>query len=544
MQNIILKICLMTLGVTGFILGFSYQLKAQDLPSEQIEVIRSFDARLMDAEKLRLSPVLPGPDTSRSRTYQYSLSSRPFAVSYREAEIRPIAMRTESLPDGYNGFLRAGYGFPNFPLFEAGYYLTENDNLSMGITARHYSANKKDIPDQRFRDTHLGVFGQFVLNPRLTVAADISYDINDYYYYAVNFLPDTAIDENILKRYNHFKAEASLFNSETTSSHIDYFTKFKIKHLTDNRASRENNIELNFGGKKWIQETHPLSIELILDFTSLKDTLSRNLNNFSIRPDFTYIGDQFSIKGGINISSSSNEFYFFPILHADYKLAGQTVVLYAGIDGDLYKNNYTNLSSYNPFINHRLDSLGNSSRTKIYGGLKGLYQTFSYSAEFRYQSIDRMAFYLPNNELRYLFDPIFDETKVYNIEATISRKMNENIHLQSQVTLNFFDPDNLEEAWHIPTLVWNFGGLYTSLDRKLQIKGNLFVESGVSYLDEEGETADLKGMIDLNLGADYFFTENIAAFANVQNIFNNKRQRWLNYPSFGINAQAGVFVRF
>ncbi len=544
MQNIAFQTGIFISALILSLFGFSNDANAQDLPSEQIEVIRSFDARLMDAEKLRLHPVQPGPDTSRARTYQYSLTSRPFEVTYREAEIRPIAMRTESLPDGYNGFLRAGYGFPNFPLFEAGYYITESNNLSMGITARHHQARKKDIEHQRFRDTHVGVYGQFVVNPALTLSADLSYDVNDYYFYAINFLPDTTINENVLKRYNNFTAETRLFNSETTSNGLDYFAGFKINHLTDNRASREHNIKIDFGGKKWINDRHPISAELILDFTNLRDTLARNLNNFSFRPDFTYVGDKFTVKGGLNLSSSNDEFFFFPILHADYKLAGQTVVLFAGVDGDLYKNNYTNLSSYNPFINHRLDTLGNSQRTKIYGGLKGLYQNFRYSAEFRYQSIDRMAFYLPNSDLQYLFDPIFDETKVYSVEATLSKQLNDNIHLQTHLTYNFFNPDNIEEAWHIPAFVWNFGGLYTSLDRKLQIRGNLFIESGVSYLDEEGETESLKGMVDLNLGADYFFTENIATFANVQNIFNYKRQRWLNYPSLGINAQAGVFVRF
>jgi len=544
MQNIVFRKWILLIACSALFYGFLNRLEAQDLPSEQIEVIRSFDARLMDAEKLRLHPVLPGPDTTRASTYMYNLTSRPFAVSYREAEIRPVAMRTESLPAGYNGFLRAGYGFPNFPLFEAGYYLSENKNLSIGITARHHQARKKDIDNQRFRDTHAGLYGQFVINPALTLSADLSYDINDYYYYAINFLQDTTIDENILKRYTNFSAETRLFNSKTTDNGLDYFAGFKINHLTDNRASREHNILLDFGGKKWVNDQHPFSLELILDFTNLRDTLVRNLNNFSLRPDFTYIGDQFTLKGGLNLSSSKDEFYFFPILHMDYKLAGQTVVLFAGLDGDLYKNNYTNLSSYNPFINHRLDSLGNSKRTKIYGGLKGLYQSFSYSAEFRYQSIDRMAFYLPNTELQYLFDPIFDETKVYSLEATLSKKLNDNIHLQTHLTYNFFNPENLEEAWHIPAFVWNFGGLFTSLDRKLQIRGNLFVESGVNYLDEEGDTEKLKGMIDLNLGADYFFTENIAAFTNVQNLLNNKRERWVNYPSFGINAQAGVFVRF
>ena len=527
-------------------LMFHSHLAAQerDLPSEQIEVIRSFEARLMDAEKLRLSPTIPGPDTTRVLTYDYTLSSRPLAVTYTEPDIRPIGMRKESLPEPYNGFLRAGYGFPNSPLLEAGYHLDNQSNMSMAITGRHLSAKKDDIPNQRFRDTHVALSGQYVLSPYFTVATDVSYDINDYYYYALHFLEDSTINENVKKRYQNLSAQAKISNSQPTENHMDYFASIKLNHLTDNRASRENNLDLTFGATKWLDETHPFSLELGLEFTGLKDTLTRHLNNFYLKPTFTWVDDRFSIMAGLNLSSSSDEFYFFPLAEASYKIAGHTLVAFAGIDGDLYKNNYTNLSSYNPFINHRLDSLGNSSRTKIYGGVKGLYRQFTYSAEVRYQSIERMAFYLPNENLPYLFDPIFDESKVYTGEITLAARINDNIRLQTQATLNLFRPETEEEAWHIPALVWNFGGMYNSLDQKFQLKANLFVESGIQYRDEEGDTESLSGLFDLNLSADYFFNDHLAAFVSLQNIFNNKRQRWVNYPSFGINAHAGVFLRF
>lgn len=524
---------------------FPLVLEAQqeDLPTEQIEVIRSFDARLLDAEKLTLNPTQVGPDTTRQLSYTYRLNPRPYAVTYSEPEIRPIAMRKESLPDFYNGFLRMGYGFPNSPLLEAGYHINERNNLSLGFTGRHLSANNKDISNQKFRETHAAVFGQYVLNPYITISADAALDIDDYYYYATNFLEDTTINENILKRYTNLSAEATLFNSVPNRQQIDYFGKFKLNRLSDNRASRENNVLLHFGAKKWLGEQHPLGLEIGTDFTNLRDTLVRSLNNFFIKPTFTYFGDRFSAMAGLNLSSSKDEFYFFPLARVDYRIAGQTLIGYAGVDGDLYKNHYTHLSSYNPFINHRLDTLGNTTRVNIYAGAKGLYRQLAYSAELRYQNIERMAFYLPNSNLKYLFDPIFDETRVISFQASLEAEVYEGLRVQTELNANFFNLKDLEEAWHIPTFIWTLSGFYRSVDDRLHLRSSLFVESGIQTLNEEGESEKLKGLFDFNVGADYFISENFALFLNVQNLLNNKRQRWANYPSHGINAHAGLFLR-
>nr|MBS0036805.1 hypothetical protein [Saprospiraceae bacterium] len=181
------KISLSLLWFACTLVSFSTLFaQERDLPAEQVEVIRSFEARLMDAEKLRLSPTLPAADTLSALTYQYSLTARPLAVEYSEPNIRPVGMRTESLPQPYNGFIRAGYGFPNSPLLEAGYHLHNSDNLSMAITGRHLSAKKDDIPNQKFSDTQVALSGQYVLSPYLTVATDASYEVNDYYYYALH----------------------------------------------------------------------------------------------------------------------------------------------------------------------------------------------------------------------------------------------------------------------------------------------------------------------------------------------------------------------
>ena len=90
----------------------------------------------------------------------------------------------------------------------------------------------------------------------------------------------------------------------------------------------------------------------------------------------------------------------------------------------------------------------------------------------------------------------------------------------------------------------NVSATYLTLKDKLRLKGELYVENGVPYINPEGETDNLNGLFDLSFGADYRFTKNIGAFLNVNNLAGNKRQRWANFPTYGINFLGGITARF
>jgi outer membrane receptor protein involved in Fe transport len=76
------------------------------------------------------------------------------------------------------------------------------------------------------------------------------------------------------------------------------------------------------------------------------------------------------------------------------------------------------------------------------------------------------------------------------------------------------------------------------------VKASLFVQNGVNYINNKGEAARLNPLLDLSLGGEVFFTKNIGVFLDVNNLLNQKRERWENYPTFGLNILGGVSARF
>ena len=70
------------------------------------------------------------------------------------------------------------------------------------------------------------------------------------------------------------------------------------------------------------------------------------------------------------------------------------------------------------------------------------------------------------------------------------------------------------------------------------------MENGLHYKLADGTSDNLNSLFDLSLGAEYLFTENIGAFFDVNNLLDNKRQRWRYYPTYGLNVMLGLTARF
>ena len=76
------------------------------------------------------------------------------------------------------------------------------------------------------------------------------------------------------------------------------------------------------------------------------------------------------------------------------------------------------------------------------------------------------------------------------------------------------------------------------------VRASLFVQNGVNYKLKNGDADRLNALYDLSLGGEYFFSKNIGLFLDINNILDNKRERWQNLPTFGLNVLGGISARF
>ena len=526
-------------------------LQAQNtLPTEQVEIVKNFDARLLETDRIGLQPELPPLDTSVKRQ-AYNISGRPINVEYPAPQIRPLAMRGERVPKVYNGYTRLGAGMPSSLLGEFSYNIAKDKKYNFGIGAQHHSANNTGkVENQRFSYTSAGVDGTYYLEQGIAINGKARYTADNVFFYGYNNLndpdnPAISFDkEDIRQRFSMIDVGANVFNGERTVADFNYQAGFDFYYLQDSYAARENGFDLKINATKWIQERHAFRINLRTDFTSYRDTAKQSLHNFYLQPNFTFSGDAFRAKVGLNLVSHDDEFSFFPDIELSARVIGPVLNVFAGAEGSLQKNTFRSLSEYNPFISSRI-RLRNTRYIDYFGGIRGVVQGVDYRVQAGYKTTDHLATFLWNGDsLPPRFNVLYDTIDVAYVTASLVAPLFKGFEINGKFTQNFFSAGKEGKAWHLPATTISAGARYATTDGKASVRADLFLENGVPYLDTDGVAKNLNALFDLSLGADYRLTDNIGVFLQLNNLANNRRQRWQHYPVFGLNALAGITARF
>ncbi len=82
-----------------------------------------------------------------------------------------------------------------------------------------------------------------------------------------------------------------------------------------------------------------------------------------------------------------------------------------------------------------------------------------------------------------------------------------------------------------------------AIDEDLWIKADLWAFDGAQYL-AHGESFKGEGAVDLNAGIEFRITRQLNLWFQMNNIFNNKYERWHQYESYGFNVLGGIIFSF
>ncbi len=532
------------IAIIFFSFSFHWVMAQDDLPAEEVQVIKNFQARLADANKLGYNAALPNADTSSFR-YQYSLDPKVLDVDYLPPTIRPLAVKTQKLPPGYKGFIKAGYGYPSTPFGQFAYQYV-NDQLNLGIDARHLSSNNtSQLENQRFMDNDINLNGTYFTDNELAINGKVGLSLDNYHYYGYDADSTLSFESSdVLRRFNTVDLGVNLFNGNNNDANFNYFAGFEAYRHGDNLAARETGFLIHLGASKWIAGKHPLSLELKTDFTNYKDTTTYKLHNFNLLPSFTFHSSAFRLKVGVNIASHNDEYFFFPDAELAVAIAGNQFIAFGGAEGDLHKNNFRSLTTTNPFLDNRINSIRNTKMSHYYGGLKGNVSIFNYEFKGGYKQVENLALFTPKQEVPVKYDILYDDGNIIYAQGTLIVNPTDQFEVFFGIQKNLFNLDNFEEHWGLPSLEANAGVTYKGLEDKLKVKIEAYLMDKIPHFIEGGELVESNALFDINAGADYFFTEQVGVFAQLNNLSSTKYRRWHQYPTLGINAIGGFMVRF
>jgi hypothetical protein len=326
----------------------------------------------------------------------------------------------------------------------------------------------------------------------------------------------------------------------------------KFYLLSDYYSNKENQFSIDLAASKWFNEQHVLQVNIRPDLTSFNDTVSQKLNNIYLQPSFTLHFDMLQVKIGGNFVNNRDEFSIFPDAELTVRVWGDGVQAFAGITGDLRKNTYRTLSEYSPFIQIRGSKLRNTRWDNYYGGVKGNFGWLEYNGQVGYSKASDLALHqtLFTNEGITRFRVIYDTVRIFNLQGTVKITPIKNLVITGTLSQNVFDNETTDSSadelavWGLPEIEGDFAAIYTLLEGKASIRSSLHMADRITFLDEAGDRVKSKALLDLNIGGSYYFTKNIGAFLDINNILNNKRERWYRYPTIGTNFLVGITARF
>ncbi|HMY85462.1 MAG TPA: hypothetical protein PLC76_06545 [Saprospiraceae bacterium] len=527
-------------------------MSQNDLPSGKVEVIKSYDAKLLPAEKLPLQGTIPEGSGDRKQ-YDYvinqDIKDKKPPVKTEAPDIRPMAVAAEKLKDSYKGYFKAGIGYPLAGLVEGAYSVTNTKNYFIDIFGHHYGVYASPRENQVFAETNVGVSGTNYLQSGLAMNGHVNFDLNNYRYYGGYNPGDTLFPSDPAKRrFTNIGAGLKIFNSKKNTLDLDYWAGADMYGYKDNFVSTERGFSLDIGATKWIVDRHNFTLQITDHQLTYGDTEKGHVNNVNVKPSFTFHGDKVKVKLGGNFVGS-NGFAFFPDVEASANITGPAINVFVGAYGDLYQNSFKRLSTINPFIYTRFAETGengpfNTKYYDFYGGVGGGFNSVNYRLKIGYKTNKDYALFVQQKEDLRQFDVIKDDVNIFYIGGELSasffEKLNTSLHFLQQSA----SPRVQAKAYGIVPFEIGLNASYMMLEDKFKLKGDLNFAAGSPYRNRFDSVGNLNPMFDVSIQGDYFFTDNFGAFLMVNNLASVKYQRWYRYPTYGINILGGISLRF
>lgn len=506
-------------------------------------VTSGFTPSLKPASKINFSSTTALP-TPEKVPLNYNVPAQNLTFTYNPAFIRPLAVNIDTGSVWRNShFVKLGYGNYSTPYLEGGFSFGDGYHSAVTLHAKHTSS-KGDLPLQEFGKTNIEASGVFAFGENNELDARAYYGGSNQYTYG-GLLPDISYDKDSLRRrYHDIGIKVGLSNKFKNTTAVDYHPTIAIDAFGDNNSGRESTLSIDVPVEKRLNETFKAKLGVGIDVSSLKtDTTSFSNNLVTIKPSIEINQPNFKMNIGVIPAFYNGDFNLMPNIELEAKLRDERFIAQAGWKGYYLKNTYRSLTTFNPWIKLPTD-FDYTRTTEIYGGFKGAAgDHFTYNASVAYLQNKGLPLFL--NELDgNQFDVLSDTVDNLRFHGEIGFNAKQSFSLLAGVTLNNYSKIGRNaQVWGYSPIELN-GSLRWNIVKSVLLKSDIDIWTGSYYQDAAGEPKKLSGAVDLNIGAEVDIIRNVSLWLQVNNLLNNKYQRWNEYRTIGANIMGGVIFNF
>ncbi|MFD2915882.1 porin family protein [Psychroserpens luteus] len=566
LKYIILAILTLNVAIT-----FAQERENDSIDGGTVNVVKPYTPTISDAFKIKEIPTLNDSTTIKKKVIKYNIFSIPVASTFTPAKGKAATVDKEKAVKLYDNYASLGVGTYTTILGEVylnhaisrtervgGYFshhsssgdiedINFDNNFSETGLNAHYSQKLRDYSWKVEGGFQLQSFNWYGLPNQDVEVFDVGHS-----FYTANIGGNIKFDDAILKK------GSVLF-----------------RRFGDDQDSGENRFVLKSGFDVPVLD-EVINTEVTIDYLGgsfdknyfVDEELKYSNIVFGLAPSYKMKQDDLTLSLGVNLvyfndsEASDSKFFIYPNITASYRLVDELLIAYGSIEGGLNQNSYYDFAQENPFVSPTLFITPTDQAYKASVGIKGkLSNSMSYNVNGRYFADNNRALFKSNPDSgidreNYQFGNSFgiayDDVKTFAIGGELNVDVNRNFKLGLKADYFAYSTDNEAEAWNLPDIE-------ASAFLDIQIDEHWFAGANLFFVGERKDqfvtgigtlslpvvsTIALDSYFDANAHVGYKITDQLSAFAKVNNIASQNYNRWMNYPVQGIQFLAGATYQF
>lgn len=541
------------------------QTRTDTLPTlDEVDIVKAYEPILISSNKVPFSPSLPDIAKAKPDAQKYTYSDIKGKIAYQPEDIRPIRVGQKKAEKNQFFYAKIGFGYPLAALAKIIITNPVQTKYKAGLDADFLFSKNNKPRFQQFTDLKIKGFGEAYIKKMAAVGGELYYSLGQYNYYGYS---DVILNRDSLKtNFNRFGGKVNIRNINDAAymykldvdfaSVINKNVYHKPKELTI-----AVNLEANYNFKRNYWAGAKLNVTNVSYNDNYKDTINSFLNkqnhlSLNTTPYFQIKYKIWKLMVGPNIVITNRNFYILPEFHNVLQIYKDYFVMYNEWSNQVKINSLNNLSIENPFVN-TLNYNNSLDEKRTFIGLRGSVKGFGYDVNFSQLVSHYNSQFITNFDSTSLVnEPMFDVQTVYKLKAwnphfTLSYNKGNQFGAKAWFDYFIYNKNSATELSYVPTLKAGFSAFYNWKDKLLvniDIEGRSKVNGVLNrtgaVIDNVPSLVPVKGLIDINLSANYFITKNIGVFVDVNNLAFQKWQRYYKYPTYQFQVIAGAKLSF
>ncbi len=494
----------------------------------------------------------PLPVEVDANPQSYSFDPIHYSATPFTPRIRINRIKEEPLPKLYGNYVKGGIGNYGTTYLEGFFNNKRSETHSLGAKIKSLNSSRGPVDKGNSGNSEFDLeFNGNYFTDEVTFSGAVEYQRDKLFYYG--YSPGLEVDRDSIKQVYNIMEIAAGMEDRRKNQGVDFTLNMGFTSLGDNYDGKENQGAFNFTGDYQLFENLGFSLQsdLYLGKHSIgNDTRDRSF--FRVRPMIKTNISRFMLEAGLNIVSENDtiengdKLHIAPVAKASLDLTDK-IQVYAGISGDV---EYRSLQSYieeNPYLGTEVALSHNIKAFELSGGLQGsLGDDLNFHTGLSIGTYRNLAFFANSAADSTRFDILYDTGKPTLVQffGELSYTREDKLEVNLRADLYGYDTKSVSEPWGRPTYRFKVSGSYNVYD-KLIFGTSITALGGINSLNQQsGNRRKLDGVFDVNLSADYLFSRRFSAFVIGKNIVSKEYELYLNYPSRGFTAIAGITYSF